>query len=123
MMVALGTIIAAQFPDADPRNDYRIEDHSDGEGPFIAHWDEEKLGPVPTPKQIDKWQEEYDPAKATGRLRAEVLEADPAHRDFVAKLRNSTADELAAFVETEVTDLAAAKALIAKMMLVLAIKM
>lgn len=45
-MQNLGTILAALYPNAVTLVDYRVQD--DGQGPYIAHWDEIKLGPKPT---------------------------------------------------------------------------
>jgi len=40
------------FPNADPQNDFSLEDKSDGNGPYIAQWDTVKLGPRPTTAQL-----------------------------------------------------------------------
>lgn len=43
----LGLILSTLYPNAVPLVDYRVQDNSDGNGPYIAHWDEAKLGPQP----------------------------------------------------------------------------
>lgn len=51
MTLKLATIVRTLFPSASPLADYRI--HDDGSGPYIAHWDEAKLGPRPTQEELD----------------------------------------------------------------------
>lgn len=53
MMLAnkLQTILAARGKTADFTRDVRVQD--DGAGPYIKHWDEEKLGLRPTQEEID----------------------------------------------------------------------
>lgn len=46
----LGQILRHLYPSANPLADYRIQD--DGSGPYIAHWDEAKLGPRPTQEEL-----------------------------------------------------------------------
>ena len=46
----LGTIIGFLYPNADPSSDYEVRD--DGSGPYIAYWNEAKLGPQPTPQEL-----------------------------------------------------------------------
>jgi hypothetical protein len=40
------------FPTAVNMVDYMLQDNSDGNGAFIAHWGETKLGERPTSKQL-----------------------------------------------------------------------
>jgi len=47
----LGLILRHLYPNANPLADYRVQD--DGSGPYIAHWDEAKLGPRPTQEELD----------------------------------------------------------------------
>jgi hypothetical protein len=47
-MKNLNQIIQYLYPEAKPLQDYTLQDNSDGRGPFIAHWDEQKLGPRPS---------------------------------------------------------------------------
>jgi uncharacterized protein YkwD len=49
-MVSLAEAIRVLYPAADPLRDYSVSD--DGSGPQIARWDEDRLGPIPTPEQI-----------------------------------------------------------------------
>jgi len=42
----------------DEENDFLLQDNSDGVGPFIAHWDEAKLGPIPSEADLDLFQAE-----------------------------------------------------------------
>jgi len=52
MYFAIVAILAARgVTQFDPTRDYRI--HDDGSGPYIAHWDEAKLGPRPTQEELD----------------------------------------------------------------------
>lgn len=48
----LALIISYLFPNASPISDYTCQDNSDGNGPFIAFWNETKLGPQPTQEQL-----------------------------------------------------------------------
>lgn len=41
------------YPAAVPLVDFILQDNSDGTGPFIAKWDESKLGPKPTKAELD----------------------------------------------------------------------
>lgn len=41
------------YPAADPLVDFAIQDNSDGRGPFIAKWNEAKLGPKPDKAKLD----------------------------------------------------------------------
>lgn len=50
-MTNLGLILSTLYRNADPLRDYRVQD--DGNGPYIAHWDEAKLGPRPTQEELD----------------------------------------------------------------------
>lgn len=50
-MTNLGLILSTLYRNADPLRDCRIQD--DGSGPYIAHWDEAKLGPRPTQEELD----------------------------------------------------------------------
>ncbi len=43
----LGLILSTLYPNAVPLRDYRVQDNSDGNGPYIAYWDDVKLGPQP----------------------------------------------------------------------------
>lgn len=47
----LGQILRHLYPSANPLADFRVQD--DGSGPYIAHWDEAKLGPRPTQEELD----------------------------------------------------------------------
>lgn len=47
----LQAILTARGKSADFANDLRVQD--DGAGPYLKHWDEEKLGPRPTQEEID----------------------------------------------------------------------
>jgi hypothetical protein len=49
-MVNLGQIIEHLYPDAFMGEDWYVTD--EGEGPYLAHWNEEKLGSQPTPEQL-----------------------------------------------------------------------
>ena len=44
--------------------DFAIQDNSDGKGPFIAAWNEAKLGPKPTRADLDTAQAEADALQA-----------------------------------------------------------
>lgn len=44
-------VLKARAVVGDPVQDYRIQD--DGYGPYIAHWNEAKLGPRPTQEELD----------------------------------------------------------------------
>jgi len=50
-MTNLGLILSTLYRNADPLRDYRVQD--DGNGPYIAEWDEAKLGPRPTQEELD----------------------------------------------------------------------
>lgn len=41
------------YPTAVPLVDFVLQDNSDGNGPFIAKWDEAKLGSKPTKAELD----------------------------------------------------------------------
>lgn len=45
-MTNLGLILSTLYPNA-AQGDYLVQDNSDGNGPYIAQWDEAKLGPQP----------------------------------------------------------------------------
>ena len=49
-MVTLALALAQLRPDAVPGRDYLVRD--DGRGPYLAGWDEAKLGPRPTAEEI-----------------------------------------------------------------------
>lgn len=55
----IGQILTWKYPDADSTVDFIVRD--DGNGSFIAFWDTVKLGPQPTPAQLQSW--ELDAAK------------------------------------------------------------
>jgi hypothetical protein len=38
MTARLAEALLVLFPGADPRKDFRVEDHGDGEGPHIVEW-------------------------------------------------------------------------------------
>ena len=50
-MQNLGLTLGVLYPNAVPLRDYRVQD--DGAGPYIAHWDEAKLGTRPTQEELD----------------------------------------------------------------------
>lgn len=49
--MTLAEALMSLYPGANPNRDFRVDDN--GAGPFIAYWDEAKLGPRPTQAQID----------------------------------------------------------------------
>ena len=49
--MSLGAILKSLYPNASSLLDYRVQD--DGSGPYIAYWDEAKLGPRPTQEELD----------------------------------------------------------------------
>ena len=59
----LGNALVQLYPQADFLRDYRCEDSGDGQGPRLAYWNTEKMGPEPTLKQIEKAAKEFDDAK------------------------------------------------------------
>ena len=48
----------------DEENDFLLQDNSDGAGPFIAEWDEAKLGTKPSEAELDAMQVEADALQA-----------------------------------------------------------
>ncbi len=44
----------------DEERDFRLQDNSDGAGPFIAHWNEDKLGAKPSEAELDALQTQAD---------------------------------------------------------------
>lgn len=52
-MMNIGLVIRHLYPNADPFSDYLVQDDSDGNGPYLKHWDEAKLGPRPTQAELD----------------------------------------------------------------------
>lgn len=53
MQMPIGTVLEWKYPTADGSIDYRVQD--DGSGPYIAYWNEQKLGPQPTTEQLLNW--------------------------------------------------------------------
>lgn len=51
LAIKLHAILAARGKTADFTRDLIVQD--DGAGPYLKHWDEEKLGPRPTQEEID----------------------------------------------------------------------
>ena len=88
----LGNALAQLYPKADFVYDYRCEDSGDGQGPRLAYWNAEKMGPEPTLKQIDQAAKDFSNAKP-GREKKEKVRREISLDDFVeayfeAKLGN-----------------------------------
>ena len=71
----LGEAYSLLYPDA--VFEYEVRDDSDGNGPYLHHFDEDALGPRPTDEQLQAVLDEADAA-------AIVLEAN---RDRLAELK------------------------------------
>lgn len=52
-MLPIGMIVEHRYPNADGVTDYEIRD--DGDGPYIAYWNEAKLGQKPTEADLRSW--------------------------------------------------------------------
>lgn len=61
MINNLGKVLKQRFPTASVGvgDDYVLQDDSDGKGPYIAKWDEKKLGKQPSDAQLSKWIDEF----------------------------------------------------------------
>ena len=59
----LAHAILEMCPDADLSRHVKLQDDSDGKGPYIAKWDEKALGrPKPTPEELEQAEAEYVPS-------------------------------------------------------------
>lgn len=80
------------YPAAVPLVDFILQDNSDGTGPFIAKWDESKLGPKPTKAELDAVSIVADKArldaetsdKAKAELAAIDLTSIRSIREYIA---------------------------------------
>lgn len=70
-MLSVAEVIKANYPSAAHPpigQDYEVHDNSDGWGPYVSKWNEEKLGPKPTYDQLvamrDKLQAQIEQQKA-----------------------------------------------------------
>jgi hypothetical protein len=79
----LGLILKHLYPNADPLRDYRVQD--DGAGPYIAEWDEAKLGPRPTQEELDA----VDVAKIehNARIDAQIKALEASRPGYVRGVR------------------------------------
>lgn len=48
----IGRVLAHMYPDADPRNEYKVVDHSDGQGQQITDWN--LPYPQPTQEELEE---------------------------------------------------------------------
>ena len=80
------------YPSAVPLVDFVLGDKSDGNGPFIARWDEAKLGPKPTKAALDAVSVAAEQARIDGetsdKAKAELTAIDLASirsiREYIA---------------------------------------
>lgn len=80
------------YPTAVPLVDFVLQDNSDGNGPFIAWWDEVKLGPKPTKAELDAVSVTAEKARvdreASDKAKAELTAIDLASirsiREYIA---------------------------------------
>lgn len=80
------------YPLAVSRVDFSLQDNSDGNGPFIAWWDEVKLGPKPTKAELDAVSVTAEKARvdreASDKAKAELTAIDLASirsiREYIA---------------------------------------
>ena len=88
----LGSALVQLYPDADHLRDFRVEDRGDGEGPTLAYWNEEKLGPQPTADKIDKaakeWQKGQSAREKRAKLRGQLGSTEFIEAYFESKLGN-----------------------------------
>ena len=70
------------YPSAVPLVDFVLGDKSDGNGPFIARWDETKFGPKPTKAELDAVSAVAEQARidkeASDKAKAELASIDLA---------------------------------------------
>lgn len=86
------------YPAAVPLVDFILQDNSDGTGPFIAKWDESKLGPKPTKAELDAVSVAAEQARvdkeASDKAKAELAAIDLASiraiRAYIAARPDST---------------------------------
>lgn len=116
----LGTVIAAKFPDASSITDFNIEDQSDGKGPQITLWNEAKLGPKPTKKELESWDAEFAGLPFKGLVRKEAIAGHQGTKDLLAVIDRMSPDEIAEFVAANGANMQALRALMVKVLLVLA---
>ena len=76
----IGSGIDRLFPGAIRRGDAVVQDDSDGQGPYIKHWDSDRLGPIPSLEDI----------KAAGLLAEQEAAAE---RTAKSTLRQQLRDE------------------------------
>ena len=97
----LGNALAHLYPKADFLHDYCCVDTGDGEGPRLAHWNAEKIGPEPTVKQIEKAAKELADAKPKrekkDKIRREISIDDFIQAYFESKVGNEA--PMAALIE------------------------
>lgn len=63
--------ILSLYPNADPVADFEVRD--DGKGPWLARWDEAKLGPRPTEQQLVAARLPALKARKVAEIRAGVV--------------------------------------------------
>jgi len=68
----LSNLIAARGKAHFSFSDFIVVDDSDGNPPRLAHWDEEKLGPVPTQSEVDAASDQPNPKEAIKKQLAEI---------------------------------------------------
>jgi hypothetical protein len=86
----------------------------DGQGPYLAEWN--LSGEPPTDAEIDAALVAVDAEKA----RLAEISADVDLSDLRDRLRSASAAQIKTYVQNNVTDLASAKVLFAKILLLLA---
>jgi hypothetical protein len=94
------------------RRDVVVRD--DGEGPYLAEWN--LPGEPPTDAEIDAALAVIDAEKA----RLAEISSDVDLTDLQDRMRSATAAQIKTYVQNNVTDLASAKVLFAKILLLLA---
>lgn len=115
--MSLAAALRLLAPTADRTRDFRIEDRSDGNGQQIVFWNEAKLGPAPTQAQIDAAIVLVDAEKD----RVVAIRSDSGRADLLNRLKTATASEIKTYVANTVADLASARTLIAKILLLIAL--
>jgi hypothetical protein len=100
------------YPDASARLDYRLQDDSDGRGPYIAYWNEAKLGQLPTQAKLDSAGAAAESAAAQERTRKEAIDQAIAGDTTVQSLKSMTNAEFDTWWSANVTNAAQAIALL-----------
>ncbi|KKM63910.1 hypothetical protein LCGC14_1506660, partial [marine sediment metagenome] len=84
--------------------DFTIQDNSDGQGPFVARWDEGTLGPEPTLNEIQAFPGAFPSPPTDAEIIDQTWEDNPLIRAMIlrdARRGNKTVQQILDELKTE----------------------